>query len=44
MNLAAIKSRLRNRSREVSTRKQVGDTVSMMNDEPYAVEESKQDI
>lgn len=42
MNLAAIRSRLR--SREVSTRKQVGDTASMMNEEPAVVEEEKRNI
>lgn len=42
MNLAAIRSRLKNR--EISTRRQVGDTESMMNEEQDAVDESKQNI
>ncbi len=42
MKLAAMRSQLK--GREVSTRKQVGDTASMMNEESSGVEESKQDI
>ena len=43
MRLAAMRSRLR--SREVSTRKQVGDTASMVNEEEDTVlEEARQEL
>ena len=42
MKLAAIRSRLRNR--EVSTRKQVGDTASLVNEEEKPLEEARQEL
>ena len=42
MNLAAMRSRMKDR--EVSTRKQVGDTESMVNEEGKEVEEERQQL
>ena len=42
MKLAAMRSRLRNR--EVSTRKQVGDTASMINEEEQSLEDAGQEL
>ena len=42
MKLAAMRSRLR--SREVSTRKQVGDIVSLVNEEGNALEDANPEL
>ena len=42
MKLAAMRSRLR--SREISTRKQVGDIVSLVNEEGNASEDANQEL
>ena len=42
MRLAAMRSRLR--SREVSTRKQVGDTASLVNEEGQPLEDVRQEL
>ena len=42
MKLAAMRSRLR--SREVSTRKQVGDTASLVNEEEKPSEDARQEL
>ena len=45
LSLAAIRSRLRSAaSYEVSTRKQVGDAESMINEEGKEVEDSRQEL
>ena len=42
MRLAAMRSRLRNQ--EVSTRKQVGDTASLVNEEGHPLEDARQEL
>ncbi|KAF6237805.1 hypothetical protein HO173_004006 [Letharia columbiana] len=42
MKLAAMRSRLR--TREVSTRKQVGDTASLVNEEERPLEDARQEL
>ena len=45
LRLASIRSRLRSAAeREVSTRKQVGDAESMVNEEGKEVEETRQEL
>lgn len=46
MRLAAMRSRLRTRTREVSTRKQVGDTASMVNEveRPLLEEDARKEL